>query len=44
MASLEAVICLGVTVPVAVALYLVAQYTLDQFCFLVGSAVGAPWL
>ena len=44
MASLDAVICLGVALPVAVALYLVAQYALDQFCFLVSSGVGWPFL
>jgi hypothetical protein len=44
MASLDAVMCLGGLLPIAAGLYFLAEYAMDMFFFLVGNAVGSPYL
>jgi hypothetical protein len=43
MSSLDVVICLAGALPVALALYLAAQYVLAMFYRLAGTVVGSPF-
>lgn len=44
LATLEVVLTAGVCIPAAAAVYLLYETLVDYYFFLVGSAVGCPYL
>ena len=44
MAALEAVVCAAASMPIAAALYFLCAQAMDFYYFVVGNAVGWPYL